>query len=117
MNKQIAAFDPTQIQVPSSGGLLNLNDPNLKIGTIISVILTNYIFYAAGLMLLVYLVMGGLQMMTSRGDPKALQAAQGKITNALIGFIIVVVSFFLVQILGSLLHLQGTMFGSIFGVK
>lgn len=117
MNNLIAQFDPTQIKVPASGGLVNLNDPNLKIGTIISVILTNYVFYAAGLMLLVYLVMGGLQMMTSRGDPKAMQAAQGKITNALLGFVIIVVAFLLVQIIGSLLHLQGTMFGSIFGVK
>lgn len=117
MNTQIAQFDPAQIKVPGSGGLINLNDPNLKIGTIVSVVLMNYVFYAAGILLLVYLVIGGLQMMISKGDPKAIQAAQGKITNAVIGFIIVVVSFFLVQIIGSMLHLQGTFFGSIFNVR
>ena len=50
----------------------------------------DYVFGAASLALLVYLILGGLQMMTSRGDPKAMQSAQAKITNAVLGFIIVI---------------------------
>ncbi len=69
---------------------------------VISVILP-YVFGAAALALLIYLVLGGLQMMTSRGDPKAIQSAQGKITNAIIGFIIVAFAYLIVQILGQIL--------------
>jgi hypothetical protein len=83
-----------------------------SIGSLISAILP-YIFGAAALMLLVYLVTAGLSMMTSRGDPKAMQAAQAKITNALIGFVIVFFAFALVSIIGRVFGI--TVFGSIFG--
>lgn len=62
-----------------------------------------YVFSAAAIALLVYLLMGGLQMMTSRGDPKAMQSAQAKITNAVIGFVIVIFAFIIVQLLGQIL--------------
>ncbi|HET7098618.1 MAG TPA: hypothetical protein VFI61_00050 [Patescibacteria group bacterium] len=74
-----------------------------------------FIFGAAGMLLLVYLVLGGLQMMTSKGDPKAMQGAQGKISNALIGFLIVIVAYAVVSILGTALHINA--FGDIFGSK
>ncbi len=73
----------------------------------------DYVYSAAGIALLVYLIMGGLQMMTSKGDPKAMQMAQGKITNALIGFIIIAVAFVLVRIIGKLLGLVA--FQTVFG--
>lgn len=74
-----------------------------------------FVFYGAGLLLLIYMIMGGFQLMFARGDPKAMQSAQGKITNALIGFVIVVFAYFLVQILGTALGLKYTPFGQIFG--
>lgn len=89
---------------------------NMSVGSIIGSILP-YIFGAAGIALLIYLVLGGLQMMTSRGDPKAMQAAQAKITNALIGFVIVIFAFFIVQLFGQIFGLQGTFFGTVFGLK
>lgn len=63
----------------------------------------NYVFGAAAIALLIYLIMGGFQMMTSQGDPKALQAAQGKITSAIIGFIIISLSFAIVSLIGQIL--------------
>lgn len=71
-----------------------------------------YIFGAAGIALLVYLILGGLQMMTSRGDPKAMQGAQAKITNALIGFVIVIFAFVLVTLIGKIFGIGA--FGNIF---
>lgn len=71
-----------------------------------------YIFGAAAIALLVYLVLGGLQMMTSQGEPKAMQGAQAKITNALLGFVIIIVAFFIVELVGNLLDIGA--FGSIF---
>lgn len=73
----------------------------------------NYIFGAAGFALLIYLVLGGFQLMTSQGDPKAIQSAQSKITSAVIGFIIVIIAFLLVRLIGRLFGIPG--FTAIFG--
>ncbi len=89
---------------------------NTTLGEIIGTVLP-YIFGAAGIALLIYLIIGGFQFMLSRGDPKAAQAAQAKITNAVIGFVIVIVAFTIVQLFGQLFGLESTLFGQIFGVK
>jgi hypothetical protein len=93
--------------------------PSLPLSTttpasIIGLILP-YVFGAAAIALLIYLVLGGLQVMTSQGEPKAMQSAQAKITNAVIGFVIIIIAFFIVQLIGQLFGLQGTLFGTIFG--
>jgi hypothetical protein len=72
----------------------------------------DYVFGAAALLLLIYLVTAGLGMMMSRGDPKAMQAAQSKITNALIGFVIVFFAYALVSIIGKVFGIA--VFGTIF---
>lgn len=66
-------------------------------------LLLPYVFGAAAIGLLVYLVFGGLQLMTSKGDPKAIQAAQARITTSLIGFGVVFLSFALTRLIGQLL--------------
>ena len=81
-------------------------------GAVITLILP-YVFYGAAIALLIYLVLAGLQMMTSRGDPKGMQMAQAKITTTLIGFVIVVFSFAIVVILGKVFGI--TSFDNIFG--
>ncbi len=72
------------------------------IGTLISGSLI-YIYSIAGILLLIYLISGGLKLMTSMGDPKGVAAAQAKITSALIGFVIVFISAILVRIIGQVL--------------
>jgi hypothetical protein len=71
-----------------------------------------WIFTIAGMLLLVYLIFGGLQLMLSQGDPKAAQGAKSHITNALVGFIIIFISYWVVQLFGLILGLQGI--GAIF---
>lgn len=71
------------------------------VGTLITNILL-YIFSVAGILLLIYLIYGGLQLMISRGDPKGVAAAQAKITSALIGFVIVLISAILVRLIGQI---------------
>lgn len=87
---------------------------SMTAGGFISTLLP-YIFGAAGVALLIFLIIGGLQMMLSQGDPKTMQSAQSKITNALIGFVIIVIAFFVVQLVKQLLGLGGTSFGNMFG--
>lgn len=84
-----------------SRGLQNFKNFNTP-ADIINAILP-YVFGAAGIALLIYLVLGGLQLMLAKGDPKAIQAAQSKITNAIIGFIIVAIAYTLTQLVGRLL--------------
>src|SRR3972149_1770041 len=78
------------------------NGDILTIGGIISALLP-YLFVVAGLLLLLYLVFGGFGLLTSRGDPKAVQIAKERITFALVGFIVVFVSYWIVQIIGVVL--------------
>jgi len=77
---------------------------NLTPGEILTRLLP-YIFVIAGLLLLLYLVYGGFSFLTSAGDPKAVGAAKARITTALIGFLIVFVSYWIVTILGNILGL------------
>lgn len=76
-----------------------------SIGDIVSGLVV-YLFPLAGLLLLLYLLFGGLQMMTSAGDPKKMEGAKQKLTNALIGFIIVFTSYWIVQIVGKVLGIE-----------
>ncbi|HEX6977127.1 MAG TPA: hypothetical protein VF185_02080 [Patescibacteria group bacterium] len=77
-----------------------------SIGDLISRLLP-YLFTIAGLVLLLYLIFGGLQLMLSGGDPKGAASAKAHITNALIGFVIIFIAFWAVQIFGAVLGLKG----------
>jgi len=85
-----------------------------NIGDIITNLLP-YLFAGAGLLLLLFLLYGGLSLMLSRGDPKAVQAAKDKITGAVVGFVIVFAAYWIVQIVITLLGLQ-TKVGGTFGL-
>ena len=80
-------------------GLIRATDwSSLTIGGIISLVLP-YIFVLAGLALLLMLIFGGFQLMTSAGDPKGMEAGKNRVMYAIIGFLIIFASFWLVQIL------------------
>jgi len=68
------------------------------IGDIISALIP-YIFTIAGLVLFIMLIMGGFGLLTSGGNPDKVNAAKGKLTSALIGFVIIFVSYWLMKIL------------------
>ena len=65
-------------------------EPTDAISAIISAGIQLFIFIA-GLAVLIYLLSGALNWITSGGDKEKLAKAQQKITNAVIGIIIVVV--------------------------
>ncbi len=76
-----------------------------SIGGIVNEFIT-FFFPIAGLLLLLYLIYGGYKMMVSAGDPKAAQSAKSVITTALIGFIIIFLSYWIVKIIGSALGID-----------
>lgn len=63
------------------------------------------LFAIAGIILLVYILWGGFDFLTSMGDPKKAESGKNKITTAIIGFIIIFVSFWIVQIIRTLLNI------------
>ncbi|MBI2617617.1 hypothetical protein HYW55_05790 [Candidatus Gottesmanbacteria bacterium] len=65
-----------------------------------------YIFPISGVFLLFYLIWGGFSYLTSMGDPKKAAAGQAKITNAILGFLLIFVAFLIVQIVDYLFGLN-----------
>lgn len=57
-----------------------------------------YIIVLSGLILLVFLMSGGLDLMLSGGDPKKTEAGKEKITNSIIGFLIVFSAYWIYRI-------------------
>lgn len=51
--------------------------------------LVNFIILVAGFMLLTYLLWGALDWITSEGDKEKMSKAQNKITNAIVGMLLV----------------------------
>jgi hypothetical protein len=65
-----------------------------------------YVFVFAGLTLFIFLIIGGFGILTSAGSPDKMKAAQGKITSAIIGFVIIFISYWLVRILEIMLGIS-----------
>lgn len=63
---------------------------------IVSALLT-FIFPIAGFITAIMIVISGIQFVTSKGDPKAAEAAKGRLTYAIIGFIVILLSFAILQ--------------------
>lgn len=106
MNNLLAQGDLQKIESSAFSGLVT--GPALHVGTNLGDIVTKaipWIFTIAGMLLLVYLIFGGLQLMLARGEPKETAAAKAHITNALTGFIIIFVAYWVTQLVGLVLNI------------
>ena len=78
-----------------------IGDPSQfqSIGGFISAILPN-LYVAAGLILLFFLIFGGVMVILGAGKGESQQAEQGKqiVTRTLIGFLIIFLSYWIIQI-------------------
>jgi hypothetical protein len=81
-------------------GIVDLN--TTTVGGIFSALLP-YILTLAGLALLVMLILGGISLMTAAGNPDKIKAGSGRITMALVGFLVIFISYFIVQLVGFML--------------
>lgn len=87
------------------GAKIDLSKADLTIGEIISAILP-YIFVIAGLILFFLLISSGFELLTSAGNPESQKKAQAKLTNAIVGFIIIFLAYWLAQIVEAVLGIQ-----------
>jgi len=76
-----------------------------SLGDIVSAIIP-YIFGISGIILLLMIVFSGFQMLTSAGNPKAMEAGQKRLVNAIIGFVIIFLSYWIVKFVGQMLGIE-----------
>lgn len=91
------------------GTKVTIEGPVPQFGTLADIInkLLPILFTVAGLILFFYLISGGFDLLLSGGDPKRTEGAKGKITNAVVGFIIIFVAWWLTQILAKIFSVGG----------
>jgi succinate dehydrogenase/fumarate reductase cytochrome b subunit len=77
--------------------------PLIGIAKIVTLFL-NIVFVLSGLILLFFFIMGGIGMISSAGanDPQKSEQAKKTITSAIIGFVIVFTSYWIVKLIGQL---------------
>lgn len=104
-----AAFDKFQQAIFGPGSTSPFATTTTSLGIIVSELL-KYLFPFTGLLLFIYLLIGGFSYLTSGGEPKAMEQAQSKITNAIVGFVIVFVAYWVVQIFEFMFGISGSLF-------
>jgi Zn-dependent protease with chaperone function len=92
--------------IPLGNGT-NIAGKYTDFGTIVTLILKNGLTLA-GIILLVLILAGGVMYIAAAGsdDQKKLAAASSTITSALIGFLVIFLSYFIIQIIQVLTGLQ-----------
>lgn len=83
---------PSFIEKVYAQATINIPQPsNVKInniGTLLSAVV-GLLLILAGIMAFLFLILGGIQWITSGGDKAGMEAARNKITHAVVGLIIV----------------------------
>ncbi|MEK7527979.1 MAG: hypothetical protein AAB574_03105 [Patescibacteria group bacterium] len=82
------------------GGGTNIAGKYTDFGILVTLILKNGLTLA-GIILLVLIIAGGVMFIAAAGsdDSKKLAAASSTITSALIGFLVIFLSYFIIQII------------------
>lgn len=75
------------------------NYPAVNIGFVISAVV-GVILIIAAILAFLFLLLGGIQWITSGGDKAGLEAARNKITNAIVGLIIVASAWAIMLLVG-----------------
>lgn len=88
---------------------VELNDPKVfspaqnfaTFGDVVSVVVRNA-FVLAGIISFVLLILGGFNIIVSAGDSKKTESGRNAITGAVIGLLIIIGSFWIIQIINKL---------------
>jgi len=77
-----------------------LDDP-AKLSSIVEILenIISLLAPAAGIAFFIMMLVGGFQFLTSGGDPKAAGAARGTLTYAVIGIVLVIVSWLILVLI------------------
>jgi len=107
MGKELSLtiFNYTNIHEPN-GLPSNLKNSAGNYGLGIINIALGLLFLAATLLALIMIIIAGIAWITSGGDKEAIQKARGRLTYSIIGLVVVFISFFLVNTIGSFFGIQ-----------
>lgn len=70
-----------------------------NLGQLISLMVNRFLLPTASFILLGVIVWAGYDFIISRGDPNKLKSAKSKLTYGIIGFVLIALSYFIVNIL------------------
>lgn len=95
--------------IKTQSGTQTLKGPLVGIESLADLIsaILSFLFPLAGILLFVYLVWGGFQFMLSQGNPEKVQAGKDIITHALMGFLLLIFSLFIVRLIALVFKLGG----------
>ena len=96
----LAPLASAQFSVPSSGSSNLPNDTSIS-SFIIKII--NIALTVAGLIAVLFLIIGGFRYITSAGNEETAEQAKKIITNAIIGIVIIILSFVIVRVISNAL--------------
>jgi cytochrome bd-type quinol oxidase subunit 2 len=107
MVQTVKAAEVTGINItPGTGYALNVS-------TLFSSIL-NIVMLIAALLVFGFLIMGGIEWITSGGDKGKTESARNKITSAIVGLLVVAASYALVTLVVNFLGFNGL--GDVFNI-
>jgi len=89
-----------QFQTPSAGGTGLPNDTSVT-GFIMKII--NIALAVAGLVAVLFLIIGGFRYITSAGNEETAEQAKKIIINAIIGIVVIILSFVIVRVISNAL--------------
>ena len=101
------SISPFPTQPPGKGGLSGITDflaSGGKIGSIGDLVSGIYpiILGLAGIILVIFIVISGIQIITSNGDPKALNSARGRLIFAAVGFAVILGAYAITMVIQSI---------------
>lgn len=94
-------FDPSKVKTP-----INIDTSAAKL---ITTTITIFIIFT-GILALFYLIFGGIKYITSSGDQKAITNARNHITAAIVGLVLVFISFMIVRMVGIFFGIETKIF-------
>ncbi len=65
----------------------------------------------AGIVALLMIILGGIKFLTSGGDPKQVEGARNTLTWAIVGLVLVLLSFFILNLIGFVTGVNLSTFG------
>lgn len=100
-----AAVDWGTVSGCTESGVATIKGLECAFSNFVSVILA-----FAGIVLFIMFVVGGFRYLTSGGDPKAIEAAKGTLTQAIVGLVILVLAFLILKLIETITNVPVTQF-------
>lgn len=99
------AYKLAQFDIPPAEGT---NLPEQTNATEIILSVANYLLSIAGLLTVLFIIIGGFRFMTAGGNEEAADKAKKTIINAIVGIVVVILSFAIVRGISNALIPGGT---------